>query len=54
MIEKAGITEMYMIHEVLSRARMPQPQKSPSEAARSARQIALRAHRRAQREATGQ
>lgn len=50
-----GINEMYMIHEVMSRARMREPQKSPSEAThRFARQIAMRAHRRAQREATGQ
>jgi hypothetical protein len=54
MIEKNGFTEMYMLHEVMSRARMREPQKSPSEAARSARQIAIRALRRAQREASGQ
>jgi hypothetical protein len=54
MFEQNGFTEMYMIHEVMSRARMREPQKSPSEAARSARQIAMRAHRRAQREASGQ
>jgi len=54
MFEKNGLTDMYMLHEVMSRARMPEPQKSPSEAARSARQIAIRAQRRAQREASGQ
>lgn len=54
MFEKNGPNEMYMIHEAMSRARMREPQKSPSEASRSARQIAIRAHRRAAREASGQ
>lgn len=38
---------MYMIHELLSRARMREPQTIPSEAPRSARQIAVSARRRA-------
>ncbi len=54
MTEQTGFNEMYMIHEVMSRARMREPQKSPSEAAHSARQIAIRARRRAAREAAGQ
>lgn len=55
MIEKNGFNEMYMIQEAMSRARMREPQTSPSEASRhSARQIAIRAHRRAAREASGQ
>lgn len=49
-----GITEMHMIHEVLSRARMLEPQTIPSEASRSARQISIRARRRASRERSGQ
>jgi hypothetical protein len=48
-----GITEMYMIHEVLSRVRMPEPQNIPSEASRSARQISIRARRQAARERNG-
>lgn len=56
MNEQNGFTEMYMIHEALSRARMREPQKSPSEAAHShsARQIAIRARHRAAREMSGQ
>jgi hypothetical protein len=54
MMDQTGFNEMYMIHEAMSRARMREPQKFPSEAAHSARQIAMRARRRAAREATGQ
>jgi hypothetical protein len=53
MIEKNGINDMYTIQEALSRARMPQPQNIPSEAARSARQIAMNARQRAARERNG-
>jgi hypothetical protein len=45
-----GITDMYMIHEILSRARMREPQNIPSEAPRSARQISIRARKQAARE----
>jgi hypothetical protein len=53
-INQNGITEMYMIHEVMSRARMLEPQTIPSEASRSARQIAIRARKHAARERNGQ
>jgi hypothetical protein len=36
---------LHLMHEALSRARMPQPQDNTSEAYRSARQIAMRARR---------
>lgn len=36
---------LQLMHEALSRARMQQPQDHTSEAYRSARQIAMRAHR---------
>jgi hypothetical protein len=39
--------DIYMIHEVMSRARMLEPQNIPSEASRSARQIMVAALRRA-------
>jgi uncharacterized protein YbjQ (UPF0145 family) len=49
-----GVIKMHLIHEVLSRARMRLPQAGRSttrtEATRSARVIALEAHRRAARE----
>ncbi|GHJ50186.1 hypothetical protein Cs7R123_75280 [Catellatospora sp. TT07R-123] len=47
MNEKIGVTDMYMIHEIMSRARMPKPQTIPSEASRSARQVIIAAQRRA-------
>jgi hypothetical protein len=53
MNQKNGISEMYMIHEIMSRARMREPQNIPSEASRSARQIAVSARRRAAREMSG-
>jgi|SwirhirootsSR3_FD_contig_41_12771899_length_301_multi_1_in_0_out_0_1 hypothetical protein len=48
-----GITGMYTIHEILSRARMREPQNIPSEASRSARQISIRARKQAARERNG-
>jgi hypothetical protein len=39
------ISGLQLIHEALSRARMPRPQDKTSEAYRSARQIAMRARR---------
>jgi hypothetical protein len=36
---------LHLIYEALSRARMPRPQDIPSEAYRSARQVAMRARR---------
>lgn len=49
-----GAMKMYLIHEVLSRARMRPPQAGRSttstEATRSARDVAIQAHRRAARE----
>jgi hypothetical protein len=36
---------LYLIYEALSRARMPRPQDTPSEAYRSARQTAISARR---------
>jgi hypothetical protein len=36
---------LHLINEALSRARMPRPQDTPSEAYRSARQIAIRIRR---------
>lgn len=53
MIEKSGIAAMHMIQEVLSRARMREPQTIPSEASRSARQISMQARQRANREMLG-
>jgi hypothetical protein len=53
MIEKNGLAEMHMIHEILSRARMREPQTIPSEASRSARQISMRVRRQANREMLG-
>ncbi len=53
MIEKNGISEMYTIQEALSRARMREPQNIPSEASRSARQVAMNARTRASRERNG-
>jgi hypothetical protein len=53
MIEKNGLSDMYTIQEAMSRARMPEPQNIPSEASRSARQIAMSARRRASRERNG-
>lgn len=47
MNERSGISDMYMIHEIMSRARMPKPQTIPSEASRSARQVIISARRRA-------
>ncbi|GAA1606376.1 hypothetical protein GCM10009679_07730 [Saccharothrix algeriensis] len=41
------MSDIYMIHEVMSRARMLEPQTIPSEASRSARQIMVRARKRA-------
>jgi hypothetical protein len=46
MSSRKGITEMLMINEIMSRARMREPQNIPSEASRSARQIAASARRR--------
>jgi hypothetical protein len=48
-----GVEKMHLLHEVLSRARMRLPQAgrtASTEATRSARIIALEAHRRAARE----
>lgn len=46
-----GASEMkHLLHEVLSRARMPEPQDYRTEAHRSARYIAMRARRRQARE----
>jgi hypothetical protein len=49
-----GVTKMYLIHEALSRARMRLPQAgrttTSTEAARSAREIAMRGRRQAARE----
>jgi len=53
MSEKNGIIEMYTIQEAMSRARMPEPQTTHSEASRSARQIAISARKRAARERNG-
>jgi hypothetical protein len=39
------IKGLHLIHEALSRARMPEPQDHTSEAYHSARQIAMRARR---------
>lgn len=52
-INQNGFADMYMIHEVMSRARMLEPQTIPSEASRSARQIAIRARKFAARERSG-
>ena len=48
-----GTADMYTIHEILSRARMREPQNIPSEASRSARQISIRARKQAARERNG-
>jgi len=53
MKEQSGIAGMYMLHELLSRARMREPQTIPSEASRSARQIAVSARRQAAWELSG-
>lgn len=52
-INPNGTSKMHMIHEVLSRARMLEPQNIPSEASRSARQISIRARRQAARDLSG-
>ena len=49
-----GATKMQLIHEALSRARMPRPQANRiPEAHRSARRIAMEARHRAAREIGG-
>jgi hypothetical protein len=48
--QQNGMIEMYTIHEAMSRARMREPQNIPSEASRSARQISIRARRKASQE----
>jgi hypothetical protein len=53
MIETNGMTDMYTIQEALSRARMREPQNIPSEASRSAREVAMKARTRAARERNG-
>jgi hypothetical protein len=44
---RSDMSDIYMIHEVMSRARMLEPQTIPSEASRSARQIMINARKRA-------
>jgi hypothetical protein len=50
-----GVTKMHLLYEALSRARMWSPQAgrntTSTEATRSARAVAMEAHRRAAREA---
>jgi hypothetical protein len=51
MSQSNGATEMFhLLNEALSRARMPEPQNSTSEARRSARDVAMQARRRQVRE----
>jgi hypothetical protein len=50
MSAKNGISGLLMINEILSRARMREPQNIPSEASRSARQIAASARKRQARD----
>jgi hypothetical protein len=50
-----GVNGMHLIHEALSRARMPRPQSghARSEATRSARRVAMEARMTADRMARG-
>ena len=52
-IEQNGLLEMYTIHEIMSRARIAEPQTISSEASRSAKQIAARARKIASRARSG-
>ncbi len=52
MTKQNGSIAMYTLQEVLSRARMPEPQNT-TEASRSARQVAMKARQRAARERNG-
>ncbi|ASW57970.1 hypothetical protein CIK06_24380 [Plantactinospora sp. KBS50] len=52
--QRTGVSEMYLIHEALSKVRMRRPQagrrNTSTEAIRSARTIALKAHQTSARE----